>query len=231
MQLPAGSRSDLGDEVVDRPVSASDVAYHGLVWDVRRDTVELGDAGPVTREYVEHPGAVVIVALRDIDGADHVVMIKQYRHPVRTSEWELPAGLLDVAGEPPWQAAARELLEEAGLVAERWDVLLDFNSSPGGLSEVLRVFLARDVEDAGADRRFSREGEEAEIRGLWVPLDDAYAAVLAGQLHNSGAVVGIMAAWGAKQSGWSTLRPQDDPWPWHPAYRSRSAQPAPATDG
>ncbi len=231
MQLPTGSRSDLGDEVVDRPVSASDVAYHGLVWDVRRDTVELGAAGPVTREYVEHPGAVVIVALRDIDGVDHVVLIKQYRHPVRTSEWELPAGLLDVAGEPPWQAAARELLEEAGLVADRWDVLLDFNSSPGGLSEVLRVFLARDVEDASADRRFSREGEEAEIRGLWVPLDDAYAAVLAGQLHNSGAVVGIMAAWGAKRSGWSSLRRQDDPWPWHPAYRSMSAQPTPATDG
>jgi len=230
VQLPTGSRSDLGDEVVERPVSASDVVYHGLVWDVRRDSVDLGDAGPVMREYVEHPGAVVVVALKDVGGLDHVVLIRQYRHPVRTTEWELPAGLLDVAGEPPWEAAARELLEEVDLVAARWHVLLDFYSSPGGLSEVMRVFVARDVKEVSATQRFSREGEEAEIRGLWVSLDDAYAAVLAGEVHNPGAVVGILAAWGAKQSDWTTLRPKDEPWTWHPAYRSAVQKPGPATD-
>jgi len=230
VQLPIGSRPDLGDEVVERVVSASDVVYHGLVWDVRRDTVELGDAGSVTREYVEHPGAVVVVALKDVGGVEHVVLIRQYRHPVRTTEWELPAGLLDAPGEPPWETAARELLEEVDLVAARWDVLLDFYSSPGGLSEVLRVFVARDVKDAGASHTFSREGEEAEIVGLWVPLDDAYAAVLAGELHNPGAVVGILAAWGARQADWTTLRPQDEPWPWHPAYRTADHLPDPQPD-
>ncbi len=231
VDLPTGTRSDLGDELVEHPVTSSEVVYHGLVWDVRRETVELGAAGPVTREYVEHPGAVMVVALKDIDGVEHVVLIKQYRHPVRTNEWELPAGLLDVDGEPPREAAARELLEEADLVAARWDVLLDFYSSPGGLSEPVRIFLARDVTEAGDGHGFTREGEEADIRGLWLPLDDAYAAVLGGQVHNPGAVIGILAAWGAKQADWATVRPHDEPWPWHPAYRATGMEPHPATDG
>ncbi len=217
MELPVGGQRDLRDEVVERPVVSSEAAFHGMVWDVRRDTVHLDAAGEVTREYVEHPGAVVVLALRVIDDIEHVVLIRQYRHPVRTVEWELPAGLLDVADEPPWETAARELLEEADLVAGRWDVLIDFFASPGGMSEALRVYLAREVEvSEGED--FSRAGEEAEIRGLWVPLDEAYAAVLGGQLHNPGAVVGIMAAWGARERGWSTLRERDVPWPFHPAY-------------
>lgn len=218
MELPGGGQLDLWDEVVERPCVRSEVAFRGMVWDVRRDTVHLGAAGEVTREYVVHPGAVVVVALRVIDDVEHVALIRQYRHPVRTTEWELPAGLLDVAGERPWETARRELLEEADLVAGRWDVLIDFFASPGGLSEVLRVFLAREVEPCEGEA-FSRAGEEAEIRGLWVPLDEAYAAVLAGQLHNPGAVVGIVAAWGARERGWSTLRERDVPWPFHPAYR------------
>ncbi len=218
VDLPVGTGADLADEVAPRPVSSSEIAFHGLIWDVRRDVVELGDAGPVTREYVEHPGAVIVVALREIDGVDHVVMIRQYRHPVRTIEWELPAGLLDEPGEPPWLAAARELREEVDLEAVRWDVLIDFCSSPGGLSEVLRVFLARDVTAVPDGETYVREGEEAEIRARWIPLDEAYAAVLGGQVHNPGAVIGIMAAWGARAQGWATLRPQDAPWPWHPAY-------------
>ncbi len=219
LHAPVGSGADLVDEVVDQPVSRSELVYHGLVWDVRRDTVDLGDAGPVTREYVEHPGAVHVLALRELDGVDHVLMIRQYRHPVRTMEWELPAGLLDVAGEPPWEAAARELAEEADLVADAWHVLIDFASSPGGMSEALRVFLARDLRDVEDDDRFEREGEEAGMRTLWVPLDEAYAAVLAGQVHNPGAVIGVLAAHGAREQGWAPLRPHDEPWPWHPAYR------------
>lgn len=218
MDIPVGSGADLRDEVVERPVVRRETAYQGLVWDVTRDVVDLGDAGEVTREYVDHPGAVVVVALREVDGVDHVVMIRQYRHPVRALEWELPAGLLDEAGEPPWEAAARELAEEVDLAAATWHVLADFSSSPGGLSEVLRIFLARDVREAPSGD-FTREGEEAGITALWVPLDEAYDAVLAGRVHNPGAVVGILTAWGARARGWAPLRPYDAPWPWHPAYR------------
>lgn len=213
MELSVGSGHDLRDTRVDHPVTASDLVFDGLIWDIRRETVDLGEAGPVTREFMDHTGAVVVVALREIDGVDHIVLIRQYRHPVRTLEWELPAGLLDVEGEPPWRAAVRELAEEVDLRAGRWDVLIDFFSTPGGSSEALRVFLARDVEETVS--AFAREGEEAGITGAWVPLDEAYTAVLAGQLHNPGAVVGIMAAWGARERGWETLRPRDTPWPWY----------------
>ncbi|GAA1906837.1 NUDIX domain-containing protein [Lapillicoccus jejuensis] len=219
MDIPVGSGADLRDEVVDRPVVRRETTYRGLVWDVTRDRVDLGDAGEVTREYVDHPGAVIVVALREVDGVDHVAMIRQYRHPVRTLEWELPAGLLDEAGEPPWEAAARELGEEVDLAAGTWHVLADFYSSPGGVSESLRVFLARDVHDAAPQEGFVREGEEAGITAMWVPLDEAYDAVLAGQVHNPGAVVGVLTAWGARARGWASLRPYDAPWPWHPAYR------------
>jgi ADP-ribose pyrophosphatase len=163
---------------------------------------------------------VSIVALREVEAHDQVLLIQQYRHPVGAFEWEVPAGLLDVAGEPPWQAAARELHEEADLRAHRWDVLIDYYSSPGGSSEALRVFLARDVAEVDHDERFSREGEEQGMSVYWVDLDEAHEAVLRGQLHNPSAVIGILTAHAARARDWATLRPRDIPWPEHPAYRS-----------
>jgi 8-oxo-dGDP phosphatase len=148
-----------------------------------------------------------------------VLFIQQYRHPVGTFEWELPAGLLDVAGEPPWQAAARELNEEVDLEAGRWDVLMDYYSSPGGVSESLRIFLARDLSDVPHGDRFTRESEELGMPTRWVDLDEAHDAVLRGQLHNPAAVIGILTAHAARARDWSTLRPYDASWPEHPAYR------------
>jgi 8-oxo-dGTP pyrophosphatase MutT (NUDIX family) len=145
-------------------------------------------------------------------------MIRQYRHACRSYLWELPAGLLDIAGEAPRDAAARELREEVDLVATRWDVLIDAYASAGAFPEAYRVFLARDLAAAPGEPH-QRTGEEADLTVRWVSLDDAYAAALAGQLHNPGALLGIMAAWGARAQGWSTLRPHDAPWPEHPAYR------------
>ena len=209
---------DVSDRIERRPVLDTTLVHKGMVWDVRRDTVDLGDAGEVTREYVEHPGAVGILALREVDGADHVLLIQQYRHPVGAFEWELPAGLLDVAGEPPWLAAARELHEEADLVAGRWDVLIDFFGSPGGNSEALRIFVARDLAEVHRDDLFTREGEEHAMPVRWVDLDEAHDAVLRGQLHNSGAVIGVLAAHAARARGWTTLRPHDASWPEHPLW-------------
>jgi 8-oxo-dGTP pyrophosphatase MutT (NUDIX family) len=214
VELPVGSAADLSSQLVERHVVSTEVVAEGRIFDLRRDVVDLGDQGEVTREYLDHPGAVVIVALREIDGVDHVVLIRQYRYPVRAEEWELPAGILDVAGEAPALSAARELAEEVELRAERWDVVIDFFASPGSTSEALRVFLARDVATV-TDSTFQRAGEEAGITGLWVPLDDAYAAVLTGRIQNPGAIIGLMATWGARQREWSTLRPADTPWPWH----------------
>ena len=210
---------DLTDLLQRRPVLDTELIFEGKVWDVRRDTIDLGEAGTVRREYVEHPGAVSAVALRQVEDRDQVLLIKQYRHPVGAFEWELPAGLLDVAGEPPWLGAARELHEEADLVAGRWDVLIDYFGSPGGISEALRVFLARDLTGVRHDERFVREGEEHGMPVCWVDLDEAHEAVLRGQLHNPSAVIGILTAHAARARDWATLRPPDAPWPEHPAYR------------
>jgi 8-oxo-dGDP phosphatase len=198
------------DLAAPRPVLAREIVHHGLIWDVFRDTVDLGPGGTVRREYVRHPGAVCVLAL---DDADRVLMIRQYRHPVRSELWELPAGLLDVPGEPPWRAAGRELAEETDLRAGSWAVLVDWFNSPGGLDEVLRCYLARDLTPVPEAERHVREAEEVGMPIRWVPLDEARDAVLAGAVHNPGAVVGVLAAWAARQRDWAELRPVDAPWP------------------
>jgi 8-oxo-dGTP pyrophosphatase MutT (NUDIX family) len=216
---PSG-QGPLQDLFAPRAVTARETVYSGLVWDVVRDTVDLGDAGVVRREYVRHTGAVGVLAL---DDEDRVVFVRQYRHPVGMELWELPAGLLDVDGEPPLVAAQRELAEEADLRAERWDVLIDWFNSPGGMNEALRLYLARDVSPVPEHERHVREAEEHGMPVRWVRLDQARDDVLAGRVHNPSAVVGVLAAHAARELGWSTLRPADAPWPEHPAYRDGSA--------
>jgi len=206
------------DTFAPREVREHEIVYKGLVWDIARDTVDLGEGGVHQREYVEHTGAVGILAL---DDEGRVLLVEQYRHPVGMTLWELPAGLLDVEGETPLHAARRELAEEADLRAERWDVLVDWFNSPGGSTEALRLYLARGVSPVPDAERHERQAEELGMTTRWVPLDEARDAVLAGALHNPGAVVGILAACEARAQGWRTLRPADAPWPEHPAYRGR----------
>ncbi|HET8766499.1 NUDIX hydrolase [Phycicoccus sp. M110.8] len=189
---------------------------HGLVWDVVRDRVDLGEAGEVTREYVRHPGAVAVAAL---DEQGRICLIQQYRHPVRAFEWEIPAGLLDVDGEPPHRAAARELHEEADLTAGTWNVLADYVSSPGGLDEGLRIFLARDLAEVPHGERHDRDGEELGMPVRWVLLEEVRDAVLAGRVHNATLAIAALAALAARDLDWSTLRPADAPWPGHPHLR------------
>lgn len=211
-------RTPLADRFDPQEVTSSGVVYHGRVWDVVTESVHLGAGGQVTRDFVRHTGAVAVVALRGAPGAEEVLLIQQYRHPVGTFDWEAPAGLLDQPGEDPRAAAARELREEADLDAQTWHVLLDLFTSPGALSENLRVFLARDVHSAVAEG-FVREGEEVGMPTGWVPLDDAVDAILAGRIHNGITSAALLATDIARQRKWSTLRPADAPWPEHPAYR------------
>lgn len=208
---------DLRDSISsDAAVSRSDVVFDGVKWDVVADLVDLGDGSPRRREYVRHPGAVLVVAIDD-DG--RLLLINQYRHPVRMRLWELPAGLLDSPGEDPAAAAARELAEETDLVAERYEVLVDYLSSPGGSDEAQRVYLARGLSPVPPAQRHQRSEEEAGITLSWVDLDEAVAAVLAGDIHNSGAVVGILAAAASRSRGWGSVREAGSPWPEHPDHR------------
>jgi ADP-ribose pyrophosphatase len=204
-----GDVDELVDEPDDRLVTRSEVLHDGMVWDLHRDTIELGDGQTIVREYVAHPGAVAVLAL---DDDDRVFLLRQYRHPVGMSMWEPVAGLLDVADESPWVGAARELVEEAGLVATRWDVLVDIENSPGGSSETIRCYLARGLAPAPGGRP-EGHGEERDLPHVWIPLADAVTAVLDGRLTAPLTVTGVLAAYVSRLSGWGSLRPVDTAWP------------------
>jgi ADP-ribose pyrophosphatase len=165
--------------------------------------------GIATRDVVVHPGAVGIIAM---NRRGEILLLRQYRHPVGRYLWEPPAGLLDIAGEDPLAAARRELHEEAHLEADRWDVLVDAFTTPGGSEEAVRIYLAREVRES-TQVRFVGEDEEADMPNRWVPLNDAVAAVLAGQLHNPLAIMGILALATHAATSYVSLRPSGAPWP------------------
>lgn len=178
---------ELHDEKVDLELVSTDLVYEGAVWDVRSDTVRYGD-GEMTRQYVEHPGAAAVVAL---DDDENVVLIQQYRHPIKERDWEIPAGLLDVAGEPPLETAKRELTEEVDLEADRWQHLISMHTTPGGNDEVVHLFLARGLR--GVETDYEREHEESDMRVERVPLAAVIDGVLAGRLRNGILATGALA--------------------------------------
>jgi 8-oxo-dGTP pyrophosphatase MutT (NUDIX family) len=200
-----------------RRLLSTEKVYEGRIWDVVSDSFKLTDEGDaLVRDYIDHPGAVAVLPMND---AGEVLLIKQYRHPVGMDLWEIPAGLLDVEGEDFVAGAARELAEEADLVASTWNVLVDFFNSPGSSSEAIRIYLARGLTEVPDHELHVRTDEEAEIELHWIPLEEAVAAVLDGRLHNPSAVVGILAAATAKADGFGDLRPANAPWPAHPSQR------------
>ena len=203
--------NQLADVPEHHEVRSTKTDLEGLVWDIRSDEVVYGDTN-LTRQYLSHRGAVAIVALNE---EDDVLLIRQYRHPIRAREWELPAGILDIANEDPVAAARRELLEETGLAAANWELLLDFFPSPGGSNEAIRVFLARNLAVEASD--FLPTAEEVNIELRWVPLDDAVTSILDRKTQNGTLAVAILAAFAAKTRGWTNSTSANTPWDRHPS--------------
>jgi 8-oxo-dGTP pyrophosphatase MutT (NUDIX family) len=195
----------------DYEVLSSETVFTGRVISLRKDIVAMPGETSSQRDVVVHPGAVGVVAL---DEQGQILLVNQYRHPVRRRLDELPAGLLDVDGEPGSTAAARELMEEAGLAADTWHVLVDALTSPGMTDEAIRLYLARDIRVVERD---VQEHEEAEMTTSWEPLEAAVDRVLAGEIENAMACLGILAAAQAVQRGYEGLRPAGAPWPAKPA--------------
>ncbi len=187
-------------------VVSSERVFAGRVISVRKDVVTMPGDTTSQRDVVEHPGAVGVVA---IDEQGRVLLVNQYRHPVRRRLDELPAGLLDVRGEPAVVAAQRELKEEAGFAAATWHTLVDALTSPGMTDEAIRIFLARDLSEVERD---VQEHEELELTSSWQPLEEAVRQVLVGQIENAMAALGILAADRALREP-DLLRPADAPWP------------------
>lgn len=206
---------ELIDELSAVSMLSSAVEFHGHVWDVRRDRFEYGSSA-ISREYVDHTGAVAILALDDDDRA---ILIRQYRHPIARRDWEIPAGLLDIDGEDPLVAAQRELAEEVDLRATEWSLLSDIFTSPGGSSEAIRIYLARGLNSVAA---FDRTEEEAELETRWVSLDDAVDAVLDRRLGNSVLGIAVLAAHASRQRGWVSLGDANAEWLARPRLGTRN---------
>ncbi|MEY3908675.1 MAG: hypothetical protein RLZZ90_582 [Actinomycetota bacterium] len=175
------------DEPTELSISESEVVFEGMIWNVVRETFEYSGS-VLKREFVLHPGAVAIIALNE---NQEILLIKQYRHPVRERLWEIPAGLLDVDGEQKLDAAKRELLEETGYVASGWEELTSFHTTPGGNNETITIFLAKNAQHVGHDLLL--EGEEVDMETRWVPLTEAVSSVVRGEMRSPSAAVGIMA--------------------------------------
>lgn len=191
-------------------VRSREQRYAGPLFTVVTDRVTMPGGEVAARDYLQHIGAVAVVA---VDDDDRVVLVRQYRHPVGRMLWELPAGLTDVAGEDVAVAAGRELAEEADLHADRLELLVDLHTSPGCSTELIRIFLARQLSPVPASQRHERRHEEAELEVAWFDLDTAVGMVFAGEVSNGPAVAGLLAAARARDDGWRPVRPADSPLP------------------
>jgi 8-oxo-dGDP phosphatase len=195
----------------DFAVVSSDDIYTGKVMAVRRDEVRMPGGGTAVREILEHAGAVAVAAL---DADDRLMMVYQYRHAVQRRLWEMPAGLLDHAGEDALETARRELEEEVGLTADEWSVLIDVVSSPGFSDESVRVFLATGLHDVGRPD-LGADDEEADLETHWIALADALAMVFDGSIVNASCVAAVLAVH-AVRTGAARTRALDAPWPDRP---------------
>lgn len=211
------TQTQLADIVNPRYLQHQETKFQGFIWDVVRDDFSLTPDGPAMgRDYITHPGAVAVVALND---QNQVLLINQYRQPVGMNLWEIPAGMLDVAGEPPLLAAQRELAEETDLTASTWHRLMEYHNSPGCSTEANRVYLARGISQLPESDCQEREGEEAEIVARWFDLDEVVEAILASRIHSPSTIMGVLAAHAASFTGFSTLTDPEEAWPAHPYLR------------
>jgi ADP-ribose pyrophosphatase len=184
--------------------------YQAAIFSVVSDEVTMPGGGTARRDWTRHLGAAAVVAL---DESGRIVLVRQYRHPVGRHMWEIPAGLVDVAGESGVETARRELAEEADFTAARWDLLVEAHTSPGFSDELVRVFLARDLTPVPDHERHQREHEEADMLVRLVDLDEAVAMVFRSEITNSSNALGILAAARARDEAWAPLRPADTPPP------------------
>jgi 8-oxo-dGTP pyrophosphatase MutT (NUDIX family) len=159
--------------------------YSGRVLELNVETVRLPNGRVAELEIAHHPGGAAIVA---VDAAGRVCLLRQYRHAAGGWLVELPAGKLD-GGEPPLECARRELAEEAGVTAGRWEKLGEFLSSPGVLTETIHLFLARDLAPTSA------VPEEHEVlEAGWVPMAEAFRQAASGEIHDAKSVIGLLWA-------------------------------------
>jgi ADP-ribose pyrophosphatase len=148
---------------------------------VRVDEVERSDGHRTSREIVEHPGAVAILAW---DG-ERLAMVRQWRHATGDVLLEIPAGTLE-PDEPPLATAERELAEEVGLAAHHWQAGPEFYTAPGFCDELMHLYLATGLSEAMAEA----DADEV-LEPAWLSLADALAAIDDGRIRDAKTIVGV----------------------------------------
>lgn len=161
------------------------LVYRGKIVDLFLEQVTLPNGAVAELEIVRHPGGAAIVA---VDTKNRVCLLRQYRHAAGGWLWELPAGKLD-PGEAPLTTAQRELQEEAGLHASRWEPLGKIISSPGVFTEVVHLFLARDLSAVPAN---AEAHEVFEVH--WLSLAEALQQARTGEISDSKTLAGLYRA-------------------------------------
>ena len=159
--------------------------FRGRIIAVSVDEVTLPNGAHAELEVVHHPGGAAVAA---IDQDERVCLLRQYRYVAGGWLWELPAGKLE-PGEPPLLTAQRELSEEAGVRAHTWSSLGSYWSSPGVFAELLHLYLARDLE---ATASAPESNEVFEVH--WVPLEEACARALDGDIRDGKTALGLLRA-------------------------------------
>ena len=180
----------LADTPLAWPVSTTSREFSNPYLTVDTDTIVDPDDGEHSRVVVQPHGAVGIIA---VDDKDRILLVEQYRHPVRHRLLEIPAGTLDVSGEDPLDAAVRELAEEADLAADDWSQELKLFSTPGYSSERWTVFRASSLHPVPHEDRTDRVAEEADMQQWWLPFDAAVDAVLDGRITDGMTVAAVLA--------------------------------------
>lgn len=169
-------------ELIEKTLSSEKI-FDGRILHVRRDTVLLPNGHQSTREVVDHPGGVCVLAL---DDQERVLVVSQFRYPYGEVLRELPAGKLEY-GEDPAQAAIRELREETGAVAGTFQPLGELYPSPGYCGEIIRMYLARDLSFGDTDP------DEDEFLGLErVPFSQLVEQVLSGEIKDAKTIAAVL---------------------------------------
>ncbi len=164
---------------------ASSHIHRGRVIDVSSERLRSANGRVYEVDFVRHPAAAAVVA---VDEAGRVCVVRQYRHGIGDFLWEIPAGKLDPA-EAPEAGAARELNEETGVTAHRWTPLGLYIPAPGIFTEVIHLYLARELK-VGAPNPDADE----ELELVWVPIGEAIDKVLRGEWNDGKTALALLRA-------------------------------------
>ncbi|MBC9784878.1 NUDIX hydrolase [Heliobacterium chlorum] len=163
----------------------SEQIYQGKFISVRKDRVTLPDGTSSYREIVEHPGAAAIVPLTS---RNEVILVRQWRYSIEKVSIEIPAGKLS-PDEEPLDCAQRELAEETGFAARKWQHLLSFYASPGFCNEEMHLYIARELVIADA-----KPDDDEFVEPLVVPLEAALEMIETGEITDAKSIIGLLEA-------------------------------------